>query len=50
MNSCQDSELGVENVIQTFHNYGILVTERVTEEWLNGDENDVGYQEVSDDY
>ena len=27
----------------------IMVTEGVAEEWLEGDDNDVGYQEWSDD-
>ena len=49
MNSCPDSELGVENFIRTFHDHGIFVTEGEAEEWLKGDKSDVGYQELSDD-
>ena len=41
--------MGVENFIRTLHNHGILVTEGAAEEWLKGDKNDVGYQELSDD-
>ena len=28
---------------------GMVLTEGVAEEWLEGDDNDVGYQELSDD-
>ena len=35
--------------METFHDHGIMVTEGVAEEWLEGDDNDVGYQELSDD-
>ena len=49
MNSCPDSELEVERFMQTFHDHGILVTEGVAEKWLKGDDNDVGFQELSDD-
>ena len=49
MNSCPDSELGVENFIRTFHDHGIFVTEGEAEEWLKGGESDAGYQELSDE-
>ena len=35
--------------METFHDHGTMVTEGVAEEWLEGDNNDVGYQELSDD-
>lgn len=49
INSCPDSELEIERFMETFHDHGIMVTEEVAEEWLKGDDNDVGYQELSDD-
>ena len=49
INSCPDSELEIERFMETFHDHGIMVTEGVAEEWLEGDDNDVGYQELSDD-
>ena len=49
INLCPDSELEIERFMETFHDHGIMVTEGVTEEWLEGDDNDVGYQELSDD-
>ena len=33
--------------METFHDHGIMVTEGVAEEYLKGNENDVGYQEFS---
>ena len=45
MNSCPDSQLGVENFIRTFHYHGIFVTEGEAEEWLKRDESDAGYQD-----
>ena len=35
--------------METFYDHGIMVTEGVAEEWLEGDDNDVGYQELSND-
>ena len=49
INSCTDSELEIKRFMETFHDHAIMVTEGVTEEWLEGDDNDVGYQELSDD-
>ena len=47
INSCPDSELEVERFMETFHGHGIMVTEGVAEKWLEGDNNDMGYQELS---
>ena len=49
MNSCPDSELGIDNFITSFHDHGVLVTQGVADEWLDRDEGDTGYQEFSDD-
>ena len=49
INSCPDSELEIERFTETFHDHGIMVTEGEAEEWLEGDDNDMGYQELSDD-
>ena len=35
--------------MKTFHNHGIMVTKGVAEEWLKGDNKDVGYRKLSDD-
>ena len=34
--------------METFHDHGTMVTEGVAEEWLEGDDNDMGYQKLSD--
>ena len=49
INSRPDSELEIERFMETFHDHGFMVTEGVADEWLEGDDNDVGYQELSDD-
>ena len=49
INLCSDSELEIERFMEMFHDHGIMATEGIAEEWLEGGDNDVGYQKLSDD-